>query len=43
MTKEEIIEQINDTFDSLFIHQPLTKTQMIDKINDTFDKLLIKM
>ena len=43
MTKQEIIEQINDTFDSLLINQPLTKTQMIDKINDTFDKLLIKM
>lgn len=43
MTKQEMIEQINNTFDNLIITKPLTKQEMVDKINDTFDKLLIKL
>jgi hypothetical protein len=43
MTKEEIINQINETFDELTIKKPLTKQEVINKINETFDKLLIKV
>lgn len=43
MTKEEIIQQINDTFDNLTIAKPLTKQEMIDNINERFDKLLIEI
>lgn len=42
MTKEEMINQINETFDDLLIKNSLTKQQMINKIEELFDKLLIK-
>lgn len=41
MTKEKMINQINEIFDELTIKELLTKQQMINKINETFDKLLI--
>lgn len=43
MTKEEMIQLINDTFNNLVIAKPLTKQEMIDEINEKFDKLLIKV
>lgn len=42
MIKEEMINQINETFDDLLIKNSLTKQQMINKIEELFDKLLIK-
>ncbi|MFQ6724264.1 MAG: hypothetical protein ACLRFE_02900 [Clostridia bacterium] len=43
MTKEEMIQQINNTFDALFITKPQTKQDVIDDINKRFDKLLINI
>ena len=43
MTKEQILQQINETFDNLLISKPLTKQQMINNINERFEKLLIEV
>lgn len=43
MTKEEMMQQINETFDNLIITKPQTKQQMINKINQVFDNLMIKV
>ncbi len=43
MTKEEMLQQINQIFGSLIILKPLNKQEMIDKINTTFDKLIIQL